>query len=249
MEILKRFQASRHVRLLQSGARVADAQLVEARAQLEAMGAPAIRAIFEALATVPATPVTLDVLQSLVNQDTLPAFIEGLRTGGSHVVDAAALVLSRAPTYDATQLLALYSDDRLSRARLEAILEAQAANLHPAALLRLLPNLGKEARSSAFRLLERIADASILAEALELTKHPEWWIRLHVIRLLARVPGPAANAAITKVVRDENGAVRLEAVRAVAKLQVREAIPALCTRLRDPDLKVQTAAIEALVGL
>ena len=43
MEILKRFQASRHVRQLQSGDRLADAQLVEARAQLEAMGPPAIR--------------------------------------------------------------------------------------------------------------------------------------------------------------------------------------------------------------
>jgi serine/threonine-protein kinase len=249
MEILKRFQASRHVRQLQSPSRLSDSQFVEARAQLEAMGAAAVHSIFRALESGPATPATLDVLQALLGQDTLPAFLEGLRAPSTHTVDAAALVLSRATTYDATQLLALYADERISRARLEAILEAQSARVHPTALLRVLPNLGKEARSSAFRILERIADASILADALELTTHPEWWIRLHVARLLARLPGPAANAAMTKLVKDENGAVRLEAVRSVVRMQAKEAIPALCTRLRDQDLKVQTAAIEALVGL
>jgi serine/threonine-protein kinase len=249
MEILKRFQAARHVRQLQSGELVPDAQLVEARAQLEAMGPAAIRSIFRALESNPATPATLDVLQALVTQDSLPTFVEGLRASSGHVVDAAALVLSRASTYEATQLLSLFADDRLSRARLEAILEAQAANVHPTALLRILPELGKEARNSAFRILDRIADPSILADAIELSNHPEWWIRLHVARLLSRLPGPAANAAMTKLVRDENSAVRLEAVRSVVKMQAKEAIPSLCTRLRDQDLKVQTAAIEALVGL
>ena len=58
-----------------------------------------------------------------MTQDSLPVFLDGLRSPCPHVVDAAALVLSRATTYDATQLLALYADERLSRARLEAILE------------------------------------------------------------------------------------------------------------------------------
>ncbi len=249
MEILKRFQAGRYVRQLQSGARLGDAQLLEARAQLEAMGASGVRALFDGLGSAPATPQTLDILERLVSQDTLGLFAEGLRSPTPHVVDAATQVLIRANTYDATQLLALYADERISRARLEAILEAQSKNVQPITLLRVLPNLGKEARTCAFRMLDRIVDSSILGDAVELTQHPEWWIRLHVARLLSRIPGPAANAAMSKLVRDENGAVRLEAVRGVAKMGAAEAIPALCTRLRDQDLKVQTAAIEALVGL
>jgi serine/threonine-protein kinase len=249
MEILKRFQAGRHVRLLQSSKRPTDAALIEARAQLAAMGAPAVRAIFSALTTESATPTTLEVLSGMVNQDTLPAFLEGLRSGQLHIEQTATLVLARSATFDVTQLFALFADPRVPRARLETILDAQAVNVHPTALLRVLPALGKEARNTAYRMLERTADSSILAEALDMAKHPEWWIRLHVAKLLARLPGPAANAAMTKLVRDENGAVRIEAVRAVQRMQAREAIPALCTRLRDQDLKVQTAAIEALVGL
>ncbi len=249
MEILKRFQASRHVRLLQSSGRPKDAALIDARAQLDAMGAPAVRAIFATLATENATPATLEVLEALVRQDTLPAFLEGLRSGQVHVEDAASRVLGRSGKFDVTQLFALFSDPRVSRARLEGILDSQAVHVHPATLLRVLPALGKEARNSAFRVLERTADASILGEAVEMSKHAEWWIRLHVARLLSGMPGPAANAAMSKLVRDENGAVRLEAVRAVQRMRAKEAIPSLCTRLRDQDLKVQSAAIEALVEL
>jgi len=249
MEILKRFQASRHVRLLQSSGRPADAALVEARTSLDAMGAPAVRAIFSALATEAATPATLEMLELLVRQETLPALIEGLRSGQMYVEDAAARVLGRSGKFDVTQLFSLFSDQRVPRSRLESILDAQAVHVHPATLLRVLPALGKEARNSAFRVLERTADSSILGEAVEMSKHPEWWIRLHVAKLLPRLTGPAANAAMAKLVRDENGAVRLEAVRGVQRMQAKEAIPALCTRLRDQDLKVQTAAIEALVGL
>ncbi len=249
MEILKRFQAGRYARQLQSAARLGDSQLLEARAQLTSMGPSAVRSLFDGLGNAPATPATLDVLERLLNQDTLGLFAEGLRSTTPHVVDAATRVLAHATTYDPTQLLSLYADERISRARLETILEAQSPNVQPSTLLRVLPNLGKEARNCAFRMLDRVVDSSILGDAVELTQHPEWWIRLHIARLLARLPGPAANAAMAKLVRDENGAVRLEAVRGVAKMGAAEAIPALCTRLRDQDLKVQTAAIEALVGL
>jgi len=249
MEILKRFQASRHVRLLQSSERPTDAALVEARTQLEGMGAASVRAIFSALVSEPATPATLTVLEALVRQDTLPALLEGLRSGQTHVENAATRVLGRSGTFDMTQLFPLFSDPRVPRSLLESILDAQAVHVHPATLLRVLPHLGKEARNSAFRVLERTADRSILAEAVDLSKHAEWWIRLHVAKLLGNLPGPAANAAMSRLVRDENGAVRLEAVRGVQRMRAKEAIPSLCTRLRDQDLKVQTAAIEALVAL
>jgi HEAT repeat protein len=223
--------------------------LVEARSQLEGMGAPAVRAIFSALATEPATPTTLEVLESLVRQDTLPALLDGLRSGQTHVENAATRVLGRSSTFDMTQLFALFSDQRVPRSLLESILDGQAVHARPAALLRVLPALGKEARNSAFRVLERTADKSILAEAIALSKHEEWWIRLHVAKLLANQPGPAANAAMAKLVRDENGAVRLEAVRGGTAHAGQGGHPSLCTRLRDQDLKVQTAAIETLVSL
>ena len=249
MEILKRFQADRYVRQLQSGQRVSDSQLTEARTQLLGMGSSAVRSLLSATQGAPASELTLDMLVRLASQDTLPAFIEGLRSPLTIVADTAARALSTATTYDPTQLLALYADDTVSRARIEAILEAQIQHIQPSTLLRVLPDLGKEARNSAIRLVDKVADQRILGELLLLSKHPEWWIRMNVARLLSRLSGTDAMNALAKLVRDENAAVRLEAVQGVIRTKAVEAIPALCTRLRDQDIKVQTASIEALVSL
>jgi serine/threonine-protein kinase len=249
MEILKRFQADRYVRQLQSGQRVSDSQLTEARTQLLGMGSAAVRSLLNGTHGAPVSELGLDMLVRLASQETLPAFIEGLRAPLAPIADAAARALSTATTYDPTQLLALYADDTVSRARLETILEAQIRFIQPGSLLRLLPDLGKEARNSAIRLVDKVADARILGDLLALAKHPEWWIRMHVARLLSRLSGSNAMTALAKLVKDENAAVRLEAVLGVTRTKAKEAIPALCTRLSDQDIKVQTAAIEALVGL
>ncbi|HXS83319.1 MAG TPA: HEAT repeat domain-containing protein [Methylomirabilota bacterium] len=249
MEILKRFQADRYVRQLQSGQRVSDSQLTEARTQLLAMGASAVRSLLEATKGGPATELTVDMLVRLASQDTMPAFVDGLRSPNTFVAETVTRALSASTTYDPTQLLALYADETVSRARLEAILEAQVKHIQPGTLLRVLPDLGKEARNSAIRIVDKVADQRILGELLELSKNPEWWIRMHVARLLSRLTGATAMNALAKLVRDENAAVRLEAVQGVLRTKAVEAIPALCTRLRDQDIKVQTAAIEGLVAL
>jgi HEAT repeat protein len=249
MEILKRFQADRYVRQLQSGQRVSDSQLTEARSQLLGMGAAAVRSLLAATQGGAASALTLDMLVRLTSQDTLPAFVEALRSPQATVADTAARALSAATTYDPTQLLALFADATVSRARLESILEAQIRHIQPATLLRVLPDLSKEARSSAIRLIDKVADGRILVPLIELSKHPEWWIRMNAARLLSRLTGPTAMNALAKLVRDDNGAVRLEAVQGVMRTKAKEAIPSLCTRLRDQDIKVQTAAIEALVAL
>src|SRR6185503_13913457 len=129
MEILKRFQADRYVRQLQSGQRVSDSQLTEARAQLLAMGASAVRSLLAVTQGAPASELTVDMLVRLASQDTMPAFVEGLRSQNAAIADTVARALSAATTYDPTQLLALYSDETVSRARLEAILEAQIRHI------------------------------------------------------------------------------------------------------------------------
>src|SRR5437762_7025088 len=146
----------------------------------------AVRALFGACNAQSASEATLDVLVGLVTPETLPAYLDALRSPSDGITDAATRALSRAATYNPAQLLTLYSDERFSRARVEGILEAQLPRLKPDTLLRLLPELGKEARVSAFRLVEKLADERLLETAVELSQSPDWWIRLHVTKLLAR---------------------------------------------------------------
>jgi serine/threonine-protein kinase len=249
MEILKRFKADRHVRQLQSDAKLSHAQLSEARDRLQPMGTVAVRALFAAVTDQPATERSLDMLVRLISEETLPTYLDGLRSPSSTIADAATRALSRATTVDTTRLLALYSDDRFSRARVESILDAQSDRLQPDMLVLMLPELGKEARASAFRLIDKLADERVVPAAIDLVTHADWWIRLHAAKMLARFPDPMARVAVTRLVKDENAAVRLEAVRAAALVHAKEAIPALCGRLSDQDLKVQTAAIESLIAI
>src|SRR5258705_170599 len=116
----------------------------------------AVRPLFAPIQNAPASALVHELLAKLLKQEPLPAYLDGLRSPSTPVADAAAKALASASTYDATQLLALYADDNVSRARLELILDSQHTNLQPNTLLKVLPDLGKEARNSAFRLLDRV---------------------------------------------------------------------------------------------
>ena len=249
MDLIRRFQAGRHARKLQSSTQADTVSLEDARESLLTLGPAAIPTLFEAIAQNPASPAVLEVLERLLSNETLSYFTDALRASTPCGVDAAAAVLSRAKNYDSTQLLALFTDTQMSKARLESILMAQGERILPSTLIRLLPDLSKEARTSVYRLLERRADETIVQDAILLTAHAEWWLRLHALRLLARFPREDGAAAAVKTLKDDNAAVRLEAVRALGTMKAVSAMPALCARLCDSDIKVQTAAIETLIAI
>ncbi len=249
MSLLKRFQADRHVRMLQSGGEVASPALEEARAALQAMSADGARALLDALARTSATPATLATLATLVSPTTLPVFLEMLRAPLITQADAAMHALATSTAWDPLALLPALDDARGARPRFERVLEAQASRVPPLEWARALRTLSREARPLVLRVLDRHADATIVSELIGLTSSTEWALRLAAVKLLARFPGTETAAVLTKRVSDEHAAVRHEAVRAAAATHATAAIPALCARLSDTDLKVQTAAIEALIAI
>jgi len=248
MNLLRRLQAGRLARRLADGRHTGD-ELDEARRALVELGADAIVPVLDAVANGMATAAAADVLEQLLNGSTLGIYTEALASQAPSVVDTAAAALARNLQYDPALLLPLFSDPRVSKARLESILSAQADRLAPATLVRALPEVNKEARVSVFRLLERRADAGVVFDLLGLAKHAEWWFRLHAVRLLARFPGPPTVEGVRGCLTDDIPSVRLEAVRTLATLGASAAIADLCARLADADMKVQTAAIEALIAL
>lgn len=250
MDLIKRFQAGFAARRLQSPGGLSGDAVAETQAQLIAMGPAAIRSVLQSLnhGETAAGPA-LAVLTRLLTNETLGTFIEALRSPVPGVVDAAAHALSNSDTYDATQLLPLFSDPEISKARLEGILSMQMKQLQPTTLMRVLPDLSKDARGSVFRLIEKRADSSVVQDAVGLASHAEWWLRLHMARLLSRFPDTRGTDAIITLLKDENPAVRLEAAKCLSQLKPVSAIPALCQRLRDSDIKVQTAAIETLIAI
>ncbi len=247
MNLMRMIQAGHFARRLATSTEATT--LHGARSQLLAIGPEAIRPVFEVVARGKSANVAVDVLVSLLDNDTLGQYTEALRSPVPPVVEAATAALSRGKNYDPMLLFPLYSDARVSKARLEAILLAQMPRMQPAALVRALPDLSKDSRSSVFRMLEQSADLSVAEEAKRLVGHSDWWMRLHAVKLLARVPGADATESLVKLLADDNAAIRIECLRAISALQATGAVPAVCRRLRDGDIRVQTAAIETLTGL
>ncbi len=247
MNLMRMIQAGHFARRLATSTEAS--ALHGARSQLLAIGPEAIRPVFDVVARGKSANVAVDVLVSLLDNDTLGQYTEALRSPVPAVVEAASAALSRGKNYDPMLLFPLYSDARVSKARLESILLAQMPRMQPAALVRALPELSKDSRSSVFRMLEQSADLSVAEEAKRLVGHSDWWMRLHAAKLLARVPGADATESLVKLLGDDNAAIRIESLRAIAALTATGAVPAVCRRLRDGDIRVQTAAIETLTGL
>src|SRR2546421_8025627 len=118
MEILKRFQADRWVRHLQSGGKVTDSQVQEARSQLLAMGSAAVRALLNAVHTAPASSATLETLTRLVRENTFDAFVEGLRSPSVNAADAATAALSASTDCAPMTIFELYADPAIPRMRI-----------------------------------------------------------------------------------------------------------------------------------
>ena len=248
MDLIRRFQAGHLAKRLQDPLQ-APSGVAQTQEKLVALGPSAVRGLLDAIARGKASAASMEVLERLATNDTLTVFIEALQSPVPAVVEAAAMALSRSELYEPALLLPLFSEPAVSKARLEAILAAQMQRIQPVTLVRVLPDLSKDARGSVFRLLERRADSSISNDVVGLARHAEWWLRLHAVKLLAKMPGHDAIEGVAQLLKDESAAVRLEAVRTLGVLHATEALPALCGRLRDIDIKVQAAAIETLISI
>ena len=248
MDLIRRFQAGQLAKKLQDSLQAGTA-VSESQDKLVALGPAGLRGVLAVVAHGKATPATLDVLERLATDELLGQFALAMQSPVPEVVEAVTTALSRSPHYDPAQLLPLFAESGVSKARLETILAAQADRLQPVALVRILPDLSKEARGSVYRLLERRPDPGIANDLVQLARHDDWWLRLHAVKLLARVPGKDAVAGVTERLKDDAPSVRLEAVRTLGALRATDALPALCARLRDADIKVQAAAIETLIGI
>ena len=249
MGIVGRLRTSWLLRVLRSSATTSPESLAEAKAALAEMGPAALEPLFESLSHPAARVPALEVLDRVLTTNTLPEFIQALTKAEPRVAAAIAEVLEKGRRYEAKDLLPYLSDKEIPKARLEPILRARQAELPARDLLSMLPDLDREARSIAFRLIEARAEATLLPEALRYLAHKDWWIRAQMAKLLALIPGNESETALASVLTDPNKAVRLAAVHSLQTLSSKVGVPFLTNVLRDGDLTVQAAAIDALIAI
>ena len=194
-------------------------------------------------------PRIQEVLATLLDDSTLPAFVSALSTYEQPVVDGLTHIMVEHGHFDANRLLVSFNDESAPKAALVAILTARKDALSEEAIARLLAGVTPNSRVPAFRLLETVATAAHLPHLLAGLDHPDWRVRLSVVRALASVGSPDAHQGLARQLSDPSKAVRREALDGLSRAEGDIDIGAVTKLLKDPDLTIQSRAIEVIVKL
>jgi len=247
MKLFDQIKAGRWVQKLKGSRSLPTEAVEEAKSQLVRMGPGAIPTVLECLSHGDARGPALDVLGRLLSDETLDFYVEALTSPNPTIVSGVSKVLASSSGYDLFRILGLLADPSLNKSVLEGILMERVEDVPPRHYMSMIPELGKEGRAVVFRLLERVADDTVVPDAIKLLDDEDWWVRLYMAKLLGEHADDDGIKALARLLHDSHKGVRLEAVEGLHKLEARAAIPSLVKVLRDPDLKVQTAAIDTLI--
>src|SRR5512146_61159 len=249
MGMLDSLKINRTIQVLLSDQALPDAERRQALAALKQFGKKAVPKLMGALADPQSSPKLAELLAELLDNVTLPLFVEGLSSKDTRVVSRVMAALCSGRDYDPNRLLARFKDPDLPKARMAEVLSRHKHLLNPKTLLRLLDTAEPETRTLILRLVDEAATESMVPDLIRRLDNEDWQARLCLARTLCRFNTDATRDALTKLLEDQHKAVRQAALDGLAGIGIGVDVGAVCKRLRDPDLAVQTKAIETLVRI
>ncbi len=225
------------------------AEKAEGQGLLRRLRVDAVPILIERLKEAPADerPPISEVLGTLLDDSTLPAFVSALSSHEQPVVEVLTQLLSDQGHFDANRLLVGFNEDSTPKAVLVKILTARKESLHEDAIGHLLAGVTAESCTLAFRMMESVATNAHLPQLIAGLDHPEWRVRLSIARSLAGLGSPGAKDGLTRLLSDPSKAVRREALDGLAKTGGDIDIGAVTALLSDPDLTIQSRAIEVII--
>jgi len=234
MDARARITSERHARLLQSGDGDAPAHAL-ANAHLLALGIDGARIVFDVLDANPATPATRALLAALVQDVTLPVFLESLASPVTAVSEAA------------THALVHTLRDPQSRVRgaVAEALGAHGGDVVLDAVLDLAHDPDASTRRYALDVLQRSPDARALPTLLAALDDEDWWVRERAVDALGRTGAAEAIAPLTRLMdRDPRAAVAC--LRALGAIALPACAAPLVRRVTADDATVRLEAVAAL---
>ena len=249
MSLLDGYKAGKAVATLVAAGAATTPETRNAAQTLKQIGAPAIPRLLSAVADVEHTAVIDALLVSLLDNRTLPAYLEALTGAEPGAAEGAARALAKSTRYDPNRLLDLLEQPEAPAALIARVLKVHRARLDVRRLLSLLDKVPGRTRPGLFQLLAEAATPDLAPALADKTASPDPLVRARVAELLARFPGETARDTLVQLLADPNKAVRQAALEGLAGLGMAVPVAPVCQLLADPDMTVQTKAIETLVAL
>lgn len=189
------------------------------------------------------------LLTRILDNKTLDYYCQLLKGGNPRTTQAVVGILRGRRNYDPNRLLDYLADSTVPKSALIEVLSAHAEALDAQGLLRHIGALDPSERNAAFRLLDEIADETLVPELIKRATAKDLQIRQGVARILGRFDLPAAHAALKQLLDDPSKSVRQAALEALALHANALDVETLFRLLHDTDINVQNQAVDGIVQL
>jgi len=188
------------------------------------------------------------VLSDLASSKNTEYFKQLFSHQSNQVRNSVVQALSKSTEVDPNRFVDLFEDQNASKPMLISLLTAKKQSVNGSKLLRYAYILKHNDQAALFKLLETIADDTIVPELVNRVDTKDPIIRTYITKVLAKFDTPSVNESLSKLLSDENKGVRLAALDGISKSKKIEDIEQLCKLIGDSDYKIQNKAIEAIVN-
>ncbi|MGE3536097.1 MAG: HEAT repeat domain-containing protein [Candidatus Tectimicrobiota bacterium] len=218
----------------------------QALIRLKEIGRPALSKFIEALGSAKNPELLEDLLVSLLDNETLPLFVNHLTHANPQIATSVARVFIKGHKYDPNRLLSLLSDARAPKAALGKILSQRKDHLNLKALMTLLGTVERDSRGMVLRLIERGATEAMLPDLIRAARSDDAATRISMVRTLAHFSTEAVRETLVGLLSDTHKDVRQAALEGLASLKLPVDVAPICQLLRDPEPAMQLKARELL---
>ncbi len=249
MSFFTNLRAERLIAEVRAASSPTDPAAQKAAGKLKELGPGAIESILAALpeADKNATMIFVDALAAMVNQKTLPQFLQGLVEGSPRVIAGISWALTSGRGYPPHALLEALSQPGISKSALLEVIASQKQRFGVRELLNAAYAQEPNEKAALFRVIGEIADAQSTPELLGRLQGKDPIARVHIINILARFPTPEVQTALQDQLKDPSKLIRSAALGALQRTDGPIDIERVCALLRDPEIDVQNKAIDAVI--
>lgn len=248
--MLAQYRANRNVQRCLSASDLMDDNGRRCLRNLQGVPGSAISSLFARLSVADNAEIQRirEILIFLLDDESLPSYYEGLLSSAHpQVLGTTTRILSLSRTYDPGNLLDLFDRREISRSSLLQILNSRKEALSGAALLRKIYTLEPSERVAMFKILNQIADESLVPELVNQVSAQDVGTRLGIVMLLSRFNSSSTHKALFSRLTDSSKEVRFAALGALSRFKAGVNIGVLSKLLKDPDANVQKRAIDIIV--
>ena len=249
MAFLSNFRADRLITLIKSSNDILGTEAQKAVAKLKELGPAAIPAILGALpeADKHATVAFVDVLATLANIKSFPAYVEALVQGSPRVIAGVAWALTSSRSYPPHLLLEALAKPGVSKSAVLEVINAQRARFSVRELLTAAYAQEANEKTALFRIIGETVDDAGVPELLGRLQGKDAMARLLILGLLGRFNRPDVRIALQAQLGDGNKLIRSAALAALARMDGPIEVERICALLQDPEIEVQNRAVEVLI--